>query len=275
MKKTRILILLAILIASPAWGEGTAPQPPSTMVSPLPSETKSMDLRYVNLPPDNLQRVRLSSTDVNRIVCNVGEIKDVVHSREKGLIIKVSGNSVFLKFQVFEGQQQLTYSTNPAEIYLTCGGAVYSMIAEPMRIPSVTVNLADVKDTFKENAVLFKGLALEEKLSKLIKFAYTDEIPASFDVKTPAELGDTSPTEKLPALDIHLMRVVRVGGEGLLLKEYIVYADRDLEVRELDFMSFVERPAAVALDSTTMKTDGRYRLFVVGYSVSRWQGGLN
>lgn len=243
--------------------------------TPSPPTVERVDLRYVTLPPDSLQRVRLSSTDVNRVVCNAGEIVDVVYSKEKGLITKISGGNIFLKFQVFEQEGQLVYSSNPVEIYLTCGEAVYSMIADPVRIPSVTVTLADRSDRFKENAVLFTGLALEEKLSKLIKYAYMDEIPNSFEV-TDGVPDNSSYLKNLPGLDARLRRTIRVEGEGLMLMEYFIFPREDVEVREVNFMSFVARPAAVALDSTKMKKGGRYRLFVVGYSLSHshWQGGL-
>jgi len=234
----------------------------------------SMVYGDVTVPPERLLKVKMSATDVNRIICGA-EVKDVVYSKEKGLIVKVSGKSVFLKFQVLEKEGKLAYGKTPAELYVTCGGNVYSMVAEPSNVPPVTIRLADRKDRLKANAALFKGLALEEKIATFIRFAYTDDIPETFDViKSPSAPKEMAQEEKFPSIDMRLRRTVRAEGEGLTLKEYFISPRKDVEVREIDFMSLVENPAAVALESTVMKKGGRYRLFVVGYSVPHGQGGM-
>src|SRR3990172_13355509 len=130
----------------------------------------------LTIPPDSLVRVELSATDVNRVVCEGGEIKDVVYSKEKGLIVKASGSDVYVKFQVFQKEDKLVYDEAPSEMYISCEESVYSLIATPVKTPSVTVRLADRKNTrVKGNAAVFKGLVYEEKVLKFLKMAYMDE----------------------------------------------------------------------------------------------------
>lgn len=216
----------------------------------------------LTLPPDSMVRVELSSSDVNRIVCEGGEIKDVVYSKEKGLIVKASGSDVYVKFQVFQKEDKLVYDETPSELYITCGESVYSLIAAPIKTPSVTLRLADRKNKVKESAAVFKGLVYEEKILKFLKMAYMDDIPEAFSIEAPSGEA-TIPEVRFSSVDLRLRRVVKAEGEGLVLKEYRVMPKEDIEVREIDFMSLAEMPAAIALDSTAMKQGVEYRLFVI------------
>lgn len=216
----------------------------------------------LTLPPDSLVRVELSSSDVNRIVCEGGEIKDVVYSKEKGLIVKASGSDVYVKFQVFQKEDKFVFDENPSELYITCGESVYSLIAAPVKTPSVTLRLADRIKKVKESALVFKGLVYEEKILKFLKMAYMDDIPDVFSIDVPSEEA-VFPEVRFSSVDLRLKRIVKAEGEGLVLKEYRVMPKEDIEVREIDFMSLAERPAAVALDSTVMKQGLEYRLFVI------------
>ncbi len=216
----------------------------------------------LTLPPDSLVRVELSSSDVNRIVCEGGEIKDVVYSKEKGLIVKTSGSDVYVKFQVFQKEDKLVYDETPSELYITCGESVYSLMAVPVKTPSVSLRLADRKNKVKESAAIFKGLVYEEKILKFLKMAYMDDIPEAFSIDMPSE-EVAIPEVRFSSVDLRLRRVVKAEGEGLVLKEYRVMPKEDIEIREVDFMSLAERPAAIALDSTVMKQGLEYRLFVI------------
>jgi len=213
--------------------------------------------------------VELSSSDVNRIVCEGGEIKDVVYSKEKGLIVKSSGSDVYVKFQVFQKEDKLVYDETPSELYITCGESVYSLIAAPVKTPSVTLRLADRKNKVKESAAVFKGLVYEEKILKFLKMAYMDDIPDVFSIDVPSEEA-AGPEVRFSSVDLRLRRVVKAEGEGLVLKEYRVMPKEDIEVREIDFMSLAEKPAAVALDSTVMKQGLEYRLFVIDQASGLW-----
>lgn len=216
----------------------------------------------VTIPPDSLVRVELSATDVNRAVCEGGEIKDVVYSKEKGLTVKVSGSDVYVKFQVFQKEDRLVYDETPSEMYISCGESVYSIIAAPVKMPSATIRLTDRKSArVKGSAAVFRGLAYEEKVLKFLRIAYMDELsPDAFSIEEVQ--GDASvPETRFSSVDLRLRRIVKA--DGLVLKEYRVTPGADIEVREVDFMLLAERPAAIALDSNLMKRGLEYRLFVI------------
>ncbi|MCR4288608.1 MAG: type-F conjugative transfer system secretin TraK, partial [Deltaproteobacteria bacterium] len=88
------------------------------------------------------------------------------------------------------------------------------------------------------------------------------DIPDVFSIDVPSEEA-VFPEVRFSSVDLRLRRIVKAEGEGLVLKEYRVMPKEDIEVREIDFMSLAERPAAVALDSTVMKRGLEYRLFVI------------
>src|SRR3990170_2378318 len=118
-------------------------------------------------------------------------------------------------------------------------------------------HLEELKYLFLVN----KPLEHEEKVLKFLKMAYMDELsPDTFSIEEVQ--GDASiPETRFSSMELRLRRVVRT--EGFVLKEYRVVPGEDIEVREVDFMLLAERPAAIALDSTVMKRDFEYRLFVI------------
>ncbi len=232
------------------------------MLAVISALVPSLAYGSLTVPPDSLVRIELSSSDVNRIVCEGGEIKDIVYSKEKGLIVKASGSDAYVKFQVFQKEEKLIYDETPAELYITCGESVYSLIASPAKTPPVTLRLVDRRNKIKESVAVFKGLVHEEKVLKFLKLAYTDDIPDVFSIEVPSD-EDAIPETRFSSVELRLRRVVKAEGEGLVLKEYRVVSREDIEVREVDFMSLADRPAAIALDSTVMKQGLEYRLFVI------------
>jgi len=233
-------------------------------------------LADVDVTPEAVSKVKMSATDVNRLVCP-GKISDVVYSKEKGLAVKVSEGNIYLKFPVLaDNEEGPLYAKTPSEIYVTCDGIVYTIIAEPERIAPVVVRLRDARRKIRKNMSVFKGLALEEDVAKFIMFAYRDDIPESFDVITvvdpKAEEGRRM--NKFPALKAGLKRIVKAAGEGLTLREFYLYPESNLEVSETDFLSLARRPAAVALSSAVLEKGKVYRLFIVDYSTGSDGGGL-
>jgi len=231
---------------------------------------------FLSIGPEELAQVEMSSTDVNRIICAGGEIKDVVYSKEKGLTVKVMGSDAFVKFPVLQKDDKLAYADSPMEVYISCGDAVYSIIASPKKIPPVTVQIEDRKRRLRENLSLFKGLAFEDKVLRLIKYAYLEEYPDSFAVE--AATGESSqPDIKYTSLDVRLRKKVKVDGEGLVLYEYLITPENDMELRETDFIPLAKRPVSIAIESTAVSKGGNYRLFVVDYPVmqagARMPGG--
>ena len=134
------------------------------------------------IPPEVATKIRLSSSDLNRISCS-SEIKDALTSTEKGVVIKITGKDAFVKFKVTKRGDKLVYSTTPTELYVVCGDETYSMVAVPQRVPSQTIRLSSGKGRkIKDNAALYTGLPFEKMMLKAIQDVYTEQIPDSYTV---------------------------------------------------------------------------------------------
>jgi conjugal transfer pilus assembly protein TraK len=214
--------------------------------------------------PELATRVRLSASDVNRLVCQE-EIKDVVTSKEKGVIVKIVGKSAFIKFVVVKKGEKLTYSETPTELFVVCGDAMFNLVAMPSRIPAQTIQLSTGhKDRIKENISLFEGLPFEQKILKVIRESYTEEIPDSYVIRK----FDMKPKISFKEINILLRREIEIEGEGLKIREYeasIKGTLPELLMHERMFLhpGLAENPVAVAIEEPLLKHGETTRVFIV------------
>jgi conjugal transfer pilus assembly protein TraK len=215
------------------------------------------------VPPEVATKIRLSSSDLNRISCS-SEIKDALTSTEKGVVIKITGKDAFVKFKVMKRGDKLVYSTTPTELYVVCGDETYSMVAVPQRVPSQTVRLSSGKDRkIKDNTALYSGLPFEKMMLKAIQDVYTEQIPDSYTV-----LKADKRFEAYKEIRIALKRVVDVEGEGLRIKEYLVSLKDNIKEFKMNEKMFVrtelaENPVAVSLERHILRPGETIRAFVV------------
>lgn len=238
--------------------------------------------------PEATTTVHLSSSDLNRVICSDGEIKEALTSDEKGLMIKITGKDAFVKFKVGKRSDgKLSYSTTPTEIYMVCGGSTYSMIAFPSRRPSQTIKLSSgIENRMKENQALYAGLPFEKRVIRAIKEVYTDNIPESYSVHRMNQVD-----QSWKGLVIALRRSVDVEGEGMLVKEYhITLKDGRVEPFKLSEKMFLRKefalnPVAISIDKHVLRPGDTSRLFVVeqradkpldvsGLALPQLEGGL-
>lgn len=213
--------------------------------------------------PEVTTRVRLSSTDVNRLVCSDG-IKDVVFSQEKGVKVKVTDGNAFIKFQAVKKGDEMIYTEVPSEFHVVCGEEIYSLIGIPKRVPAQTIRLSSGKKTkIRQNLTIFKGMPLETKILTLIRQSYTDQIPESYMVRTVGRQIDL-----FPSLWMSLRREIVVEGEGLAVREYLVSLREgagEVRLTERDFLrsELTSRPLAVAVDELLLAEGVQSRVFIV------------
>ncbi|MDD3814276.1 MAG: type-F conjugative transfer system secretin TraK [Desulfocapsaceae bacterium] len=214
------------------------------------------------IAPEMPTIVQLSNRDINRIVCS-GPMSDLIYSEEKGVTGHFSGNSAFIKFKAEEFNGQLSYAETPSELFIVCNGAVYTLIAEPHEIPSVTLHLAaPAKDVFKKNIDHYKNMPLEKQVLQIIKEGYEGGYPSSYKVSNADTLiplcGD---------LRVNLLQTVDVEGVGLRLKQFKVASTKgeQIELQEKTFLSLgiSESILAVAIEDHVLKTGEATRVFVV------------
>lgn len=224
--------------------------------------------------PEAPATVRLSNTDVNRLTCQSGAIRDVVYSQEKGLSVSFSGRDAYLKFAALKEGGVLNRVNAPVELFVTCGEAVYTIIAVPARVPAQTVRLSGGPgERARRNAELFGALPLERKVMALLRKAYRGDWPDSVTVRKEGKTLDL-----FRDADFSLVRTASVEGEGLVLREFSLrYTGKEafLDLEEKDFLGpGVTRGAiAVALDRHRLKPGETARVFVVETTASAVEGG--
>ncbi len=251
-----VALLLAPVLAQGAESAQLQPPADQALEQPVAGEFPVVIL------PETTTRVRLSSSDLNRISCQA-EIRDLLTSSEKGVTIKITGKDAFVKFKVAKKGDKLSYATVPTELYVVCGDEMYSMIAFPQRVPSQTIRLSSGKSSkIRANRSLYAGLPLEKKVLKLLKEVYTENLPDSYSVGH-QEQSLTSFREIL----LILTRTIDIEGEGLRIKEYqtSLRGETPFRMNEKMFLrpEVAENPVAIALERHLLQQGESSRLFVV------------
>jgi len=215
------------------------------------------------IPPEVATKIRLSSSDLNRISCS-SEIRDALTSTEKGVVIKITGKDAFVKFKVTKRGDQLVYTNTPTELYVVCGDETYSMVAVPQRVPSQTIRLSSGREKkIKDNASLYSGLPFEKMMLKAIQDVFTEQIPDSYTITKMDKRFDS-----YREIRMVLKRVVDVEGEGLRIKEYLVSAKDGVKEFRMNEKLFIrtelaENPVAISIERHILRAGDTTRAFVV------------
>lgn len=215
------------------------------------------------ITPEIPTAVRVSARDINRVTCRVGEIKDIVYSKEKGMTVSFSGKDAYVKYKYVKRGNKTIYPS-VTEMYIVCGDATYNLIAVPELIPSKTIQLsAGESEKIRKNKRYFSGMPSEKKITTLIRAVYTDDLPDSFTLEKQAP-GDISPYAEL---FITPARTVTASGEGIRVSEYIIKIRADakrqeIELDERDFLEIAANPIALAIDKLKIKKGDTARMFI-------------
>ena len=230
------------------------------IVAPLVPEDDQYSGQHQAFPEIQMQAF-VSTSDVNRIVCN-DEIRDVVFSKDKGIKVKNKGKNLFVRFVYAKGSSgKPLYAKNPVEMFIVCGDNTFNLILTPKGIPAQTIRLDSGKaEKIRKNTSLFLGMPFEKKITSLIKSVYKDELPESFlVVKTDSEAKVYADIKTI------IRRTVAVEGEGVLLTELVVIPVKDVELNEKMFnrVEFAKRPVAIAIERLRAKAGVPLRVFIV------------
>jgi conjugal transfer pilus assembly protein TraK len=214
------------------------------------------------VPPEIPTAIDLSNHDINRIVCP-GKINDLIFSEEKGLTGHFSDNNAFVKFKIEQRGSERIHAATPSELFLVCENTVYTMIANPKDMPSVTLRLAAAQEkALSANIQAFKELPLEKRVLQVIREAYNRTYPSGYRI---VETG--TPLLLSPEFEILLTQTINIDGIGLKLKELTAKSQMEREARidEAFFLNakFSDSLLAVAVDSHILQPGESTRIFVV------------
>ncbi len=231
----------------------------------------SDDGLYGYVPPERTSEVTISRRDVNRIHCPV-EVTDVFYSKEKPVNVTVAGSDVYVKVlkKVVGGTKEIFDST-PVDLHIVCAESVYTMILLPTDIDSVTLRLGDpLKSKAQSVAKEWGALPIEEKVQRLTRMVYRDELPVSF---TKMSMSSDRRTPRM-FRNIVIQGVQRVSapGLGLAALEYEVVAQADqVQLDERDFLNIGLSKTIVGITVDPLVLDPLHRtarLIVIERSLS-------
>ncbi len=216
---------------------------------------RSSNINPVVLPEVSVA-VHMSSSDVNRIVCTGGDVKDVNYSSEKGLDIKVTGKDVWAKFKIMKTDGRTVFASLPVELFITCNNSVYNIIAVPQRVPSQTIRLSgSSSEKIKKNVSVYGSMPLEKKVLALIRAVHTGEIPESFSVSV-----KNVPVNIYKDINLTLEKIVTMEGEGIRLKSYKVSLNpksgllkANLDEKEFLITALTRNTISVAFDKPLLE----------------------
>ena len=219
------------------------------------------------IKPGSLRRVNVSQDDVNMLECVNGAITDRTFSTEKPMSFATNQGNDSFAFVKFAKQQmpdgEIQVYTKETELYVTCGGDVYSLLMVPTNIPTQRIILdSGRKQELESNISIFKELDIEDAAVTLIdKAEFEPSLPDSYTVKM-ADVG-TEWIDVIPAVKARLVRTIKPEGVGLVVYEYLVYSTLDMNLNEFDFAKLKANSFAVRIAKTSLKAREATKVFVV------------
>lgn len=244
-----ILIVLMILFLVQAAHSAELPQPPG----------QTGKIQVVE-STEGYVHVNVSLTDISRISCP-SAITNVVYSREKDIEVKTENRNLYVKIlPVKKLEGKLSYDTKPRELFVTCGGEVFSLILIPQAIPSQTIvlnpKLEQVSDLEKKES----SLPFEQAILGLIRDAYVERVPEGYTVK--------AVNVKLPFKELDLIFTKKYRGHRYTVEEYVIVAKQEIELYEPMFTEVAGANAvAISLVRGKLHPGEQTRMFIVRGSV--------
>lgn len=230
---------------------------------------------YANavITPEIAKSVILSNTDINRIVCQEGDINDVYFSQEKGMTVVNKNNTAFVKYLIRQQGGKKLFVTKTTELHIICNNQTYTLIAQPKAVNAQTIYLSEgIKARIEKNQEMFGVMDYEEKILHILQQIYRDEIPKSFRVKTINSLYQLTINPKQKSLkplfdSIRITKIkdIKPEGLGLIAMEYIVTTKHQVSMLEADFLqpAFGKNIAAIALIPHSINPGETARLIII------------
>lgn len=207
--------------------------------------------------------LEISLKDVSRLVCFT-DITKVVYSKEKGIEIKTSGRSAYIKnlpketMNPVTGRLTIAYDRRPKELYVICGDKTFSLVLIPKDIPAVTAYL---QSSFADKAKALtheRSSTYEDTILSLIKSAYFESPPLGYEV---SEIN--KPVKEFR--EVQIVHSKDYTGIMYQVQEYVLIARVELTVDETTILDVLkpENPLAVSIVSLYLRPGDQTRAFIV------------
>jgi len=210
---------------------------------------------------EGYQFVDISLKDTNRIICPVS-IGQAIFSKEKNIQVKIAGQNAFVKIIPHQelnpetGQQKLVYPSYPRELYLECGGKIFSLVLTPKDIPAETIALRLPAYEKEKAAEYEKSGPYRKTLLGLIRSAYLEQPPEGYQVE---EINQ--PLKNSDKIEVFLRRKMK--GAHYVVYEYVIMAKQKVNLDEIHFLHITRNPLAISLSKLILTEGETARLFIV------------
>ncbi len=217
--------------------------------------------------PEQTTYVEMSNTEVNRISCS-DVISDIAKPPGRHIEPNYVGKNAFITFPIMKQGDTITYASDSARLFISCGGSVYDIIAVPKKSKETSpIYLAPPKgNALKENIARLGGLDHEERCLKILNEIRTGKTPETYILRT------TERTVKLsPDLRIIQTRQWDIEGVGIRVNEFDVTAlpgrSERLALTEKYFYKkgIGKKVVAISLERLNLDPGQSTRMFVLEY----------
>ncbi|WDT77959.1 MAG: type-F conjugative transfer system secretin TraK (plasmid) [Candidatus Manganitrophus sp.] len=185
------------------------------------------------------------------------------YSAEKEMEVTLEGKNAYIKFLPSEitrpdGEMSLSYSSMPRDLYLECGGRVFSLILLPKEEMQTTTVVLRVPLVDQEKARQFeKGNEYEETLERLIRAAYREEPPDGYQ---PVKVEEVA----MRFEELDLLLTTQYKGAEFIVSVYLIKTNRAIEeISDALFVPYLKKPLAITIVKPRLSENESSRMIVV------------
>jgi hypothetical protein len=224
-------------------------------------------MAYGEVRPENLTKIPVSSTDVNRIKCGDGLITGIHYSQDKNIAVEVKESNAYIKFLAMQQGSEITYSERASEFFVTCGGEVYELILLPKIMNAKTIYLSNpIKNKIKENISSYNELPLEDQIVKFSVALLSDDenILQQFNVKN-YKATDQNWFDFDKYSKVGKIKSFSVDGIGIKVSEYRLISKKGRRFNPTEFLDsrLGENILGVTVDPEVVNANDPLKLIIV------------
>lgn len=212
----------------------------------------------------SFQFIDISKTDVNRIICENGNIGKIVYSKDKEISMQKDGENVFVKLLPVSTKSngvvvETFINDFTRDVYVECNEKMYSFNLVPKDVSAQTILLLNngPRKSNGEARKFEKSNSFEKTITDIMKSVYKEKEPDGYTL----EILKSKP---IKFAELELLPSKLYVGDSYMVYEYKIVALSDIELDEKMFINFIaNNPLSLSLTDLNLKKGDKARLFVI------------
>lgn len=196
---------------------------------------------------NSLTPIQLSNRSVNDVLCQNGEAIDFYAADNVPVVVnKIPDSSGWIvTFQYLQNENnptEIRYFGEEVEMYFVCSTGTYKSTIKPVHSKSKTVILSDGgAGKISSNIELIRGRDIEEVAVEFALQIINDNgsgtgLPDSYTIKKASPDVFKWHENIIAGISLRPERSVKIDGIGLRANEYSIRADRNVELKHVNFL---------------------------------------